>query len=47
MCDESMLTGESKPVSKNVGCKVIGGTAVVNGCFILKVSRLAEDAVIN
>ncbi len=42
--DESMLTGESEPVRKNIGSKVIGGS--VNGDEILeiKVTGTGEDS---
>jgi len=42
--DESMLTGESKPIKKNIESKVIGGS--INGDEILeiKVMRTGEDS---
>src|SRR5262249_21638466 len=34
--DESMVTGESMPVTKEVGAKVIGGTLNATGSFIMR-----------
>jgi len=46
-CNESMLTGESKPVSKEYGVKVYGGTLLTKGSIIVKVEKLVENATIN
>lgn len=46
-CNESMLTGESKPVLKEYGVKVYGGTILTKGSLIVKVEKLAENATIN
>ncbi|MDO8282106.1 MAG: heavy metal translocating P-type ATPase [Thermodesulfovibrionia bacterium] len=43
--DESMLTGESMPVSKAEGSEVFCGTQNLYGSFIFKVSRTGEDTV--
>lgn len=45
--DESMLTGESKPIQKKKGSKVIGGS--VNGDSVLevKVTGTGEDSYLN
>jgi Cu+-exporting ATPase len=40
--DESMLTGESIPVEKNVGSEVIGGTLNKTGSFTFAVTRTGE-----
>ena len=47
LVNESMLTGESKPVSKNLESKVFGGTMLTRGSLLVKVDRLAENAAIN
>ena len=45
--DESMLTGESMPVSKTVGSSLSGGTVNGNGVLLCKVLRSGEDTVIS
>ena len=47
LVNESMLTGESKPVSKEVSSKVYGGTMLMRGVILVKVDRLAELSAIN
>lgn len=44
--DESMLTGESKPVSKKEGDKVFAGTININGSADYKVEKLGKDTVL-
>jgi Zn2+/Cd2+-exporting ATPase len=44
--DESMLTGESMPVSKSVGAPVFGGTINQTGGLEIKVTKLAKDSTI-
>ncbi len=44
--DESMLTGESLPVAKGVGDRVIGGTVNRTGAFRLKATTLGADSVL-
>lgn len=44
--DESMVTGESIPVEKNEGEKVIGGTINKNGSFEFKVTQTGENSVL-
>jgi Cu+-exporting ATPase len=46
-CNESMLTGEEKPVAKLIGNKVFGGSVLTKGAIILRVTKLSENAVIN
>ena len=41
--DESMLTGESRPVRKAVGEEVLSGSAVVAGSAVARVLRVGED----
>jgi Cu2+-exporting ATPase len=45
--DESMLTGESKPVKKGKGDKVIAGAINGNGSFKVTVSHAAKDSYLS
>ncbi|MFA7574769.1 MAG: copper-translocating P-type ATPase [Arcobacteraceae bacterium] len=45
--DESMVTGESKPVGKEVDNKVIAGTINGNGSLTIKVEQVGEEAYLN
>jgi P-type Cu2+ transporter len=45
--DESMVTGESKPVIKEVDNKVIAGTVNGNGSLTIKVEQVGEEAYLN
>src|ERR1700677_3438610 len=44
--DESMLTGESMPVGKSAGDKVIGGTLNQNGAFVMRAHKIGRDTVL-
>ncbi|MBM3141576.1 MAG: heavy metal translocating P-type ATPase [Chloroflexi bacterium] len=44
--DESMITGESIPVDKNVGDTVIGGTINKMGSFQFKATRVGKDTTL-
>jgi P-type Cu+ transporter len=44
--DESMVTGESMPVSKDVGAKVIGGTMNRSGSFVMRADKVGRDTVL-
>jgi Cu+-exporting ATPase len=44
--DESMLTGESLPVKKSVGDRVIGGTINRTGAFRFRATTLGESSVL-
>jgi Cu+-exporting ATPase len=44
--DESMVTGESMPVSKEVGSKVIGGTINRSGSFIMGAEKVGRDTML-
>jgi Cu2+-exporting ATPase len=44
--DESMLTGESRPVSKVSGSEVFCGTQNLYGSFIFQVKRTGDDTVL-
>jgi len=44
--DESMVTGESLPVEKNVGDKVVGGTVNKYGSFVFKAEKVGSDTLL-
>ena len=44
--DESMLSGESIPISKEEGDKLYAGTLAQKGSFVLKVDQIGEDTVL-
>jgi Cu+-exporting ATPase len=44
--DESMVSGESIPVEKTIGDKVIGGTINRNGSFEFRASAVGADTVV-
>ena len=44
--DESMLTGESMPVSKTVGAKVTGGTINGTGALVIEADRVGADTTL-
>jgi len=44
--DESMLTGESLPVEKRTGARVIGGTVNRMGSFTFRATRVGKDTVL-
>ncbi len=45
--DESMITGESIPVDKIVGAKVIGATLNKSGSFIYKATKVGKDTMLS
>src|SRR4051795_13578508 len=45
--DESMVTGESMPVSKDVGTKVIGGTINRSGSFVMRAEKVGRDTMLS
>ena len=45
--DESMVTGESMPVKKETGDKVIGGTMNQTGSFIMLAETVGRDTVLS
>ncbi|PPD42231.1 MAG: copper-translocating P-type ATPase [Methylocystis sp.] len=45
--DESLVTGESMPVTKSVGDKVIGGTLNQTGGFIMRAERVGADTMLS
>ncbi|MBI3980739.1 copper-translocating P-type ATPase [Candidatus Microgenomates bacterium] len=44
--DESLVTGESLPVSKSVGDKVIGGSINTSGSVQFKATKIGEDTAL-
>ena len=44
--DQSMVTGESMPVTKNPGDKVIGGTLNKSGGFIMRAEKVGRDTLL-
>jgi P-type Cu+ transporter len=44
--DESMVTGESMPVTKGIGDKVIGGTMNQSGSFVMHAGKVGRDTVL-
>jgi len=44
--DESMVTGESMPVTKTTGDKVVGGTMNKSGAFMMRAERVGKETVL-
>jgi Cu+-exporting ATPase len=44
--DESMVTGESMPVTKETGAKVIGGTLNQTGAFVMRAEKVGRDTML-
>ena len=44
--DESLLTGESHPLAKTIGEKVIGGTVNIESPLVIEVKEIGEDTVL-
>jgi Cu+-exporting ATPase len=45
--DESMVTGESMPVTKSAGSKLIGGTMNQTGSFIMRAEKVGRDTMLS
>lgn len=45
--NESMVTGESIPVSKEVNCSVIGGTINLHGSLHIQATKVGSDTVLS
>ncbi|MDB5546519.1 MAG: haloacid dehalogenase, partial [Hyphomicrobiales bacterium] len=44
--DESMVTGESMPVTKSPGAKLIGGTMNQTGGFVMRADKVGRDTML-
>ena len=44
--DESLVTGESMPVTKGAGERVIGGTTNQSGAFVMRADKVGRDTVL-
>ena len=44
--NESLLTGESYPLAKNIGDKVIGGTVNIESPLLVEVEKVGEETVL-
>src|ERR1700680_3752945 len=44
--DESMVTGESMPVTKTIGDRVIGGTINQSGALIMEAEKIGRDTLL-
>ena len=45
--DESMITGESLPISKKINSTVIGGTTLISGSIKIKASQVGNNTVLS
>lgn len=45
--DEPMMTGESMPVSKEVGGKIIAGTLNRSGSFVMRAEKVGSDTMLS
>lgn len=45
--NESMITGEARPIAKKPGDKVIGGTMNENGCLLVKVTHVGSETALS
>jgi Cu+-exporting ATPase len=45
--DESMVTGESMPVTKQTGDKVIAGTLNATGSFVMRAEKVGRDTMLS
>jgi Cu+-exporting ATPase len=44
--DESLLTGESMPVAKAAGARVVGGSVNGTGAFVMRAERIGKDTLL-
>src|SRR6201999_181489 len=45
--DESLVTGESMPVTKETGAKVIAGTLNQSGGFVMRADKVGSDTMLS
>jgi P-type Cu+ transporter len=45
--DESMVTGESMPVEKEAGAKLIGGTINATGALVMRAEKIGSDTMLS
>ncbi|KAA8528102.1 hypothetical protein F0562_035029 [Nyssa sinensis] len=45
--NESMITGEARPIAKRPGDKVIGGTFNENGCLMVKATHVGSETALS
>lgn len=45
--DESMVTGESMPVTKEPGAKVVGGSINKTGSFVMRADKIGADTLLS
>jgi Cu+-exporting ATPase len=45
--DESMVTGESMPVTKERDARVIGGTINISGSFVMRADKIGRDTLLS
>jgi Cu+-exporting ATPase len=45
--DESMVTGESMPVTKQKNARVIGGTINASGSFVMRAEKIGRDTLLS
>lgn len=44
--DESLISGESKPVEKKKGASIVAGSVVLDGSLTVKISRVGENSTV-
>ncbi len=45
--DESLVTGESMPVTREIGARVIGGTVNQTGALVIEADRIGRDTMLS